>query len=105
GNQLLAGTLQAGDHVDILADVKYKASAAIYKDLTGGGAPAGTIVDRDMVVTRIVLRDVKILQVSAGGGGKVPIGSTAPGNWVMLDLTDTQTQKMLWIQQNASWWF
>jgi Flp pilus assembly protein CpaB len=104
GNQLLVGTLQAGDHVDILANVKYKATAAIYKDLTGGEAPPATIVDRDMVVTRIVLRDVKVLQVS-GGGGKVPIGTTGPGNWVMLALTDEQTQKLLWIQQNASWWF
>jgi Flp pilus assembly protein CpaB len=105
GNQLLAGTLQAGDHVDILANVKYKATAAIYKDLTGGQAPTGSIVDRDMTVTRIILRDVKILQVAGGGGGKVPIGSTAPSNWVMLALTDAQTQKMLWIQQNATWWF
>jgi Flp pilus assembly protein CpaB len=105
GNQLLAGTLQAGDHVDILANVKYKATAAIYKDLTGGQAPPASIVDRDMAATRIVLRDVKVLQVSGGAGGKVPIGSTGPSNWAMLALTDSQTQKMLWIQQNASWWF
>jgi Flp pilus assembly protein CpaB len=104
GNQLLVGTLQAGDHVDILANIKYKATAAIYKDLTGGQAPSQTIVDRDMVVTRIILRDVKVLQVS-GGGGRAPIGSTGPGSWVMLALTDDQTQKLLWIQQNATWWF
>jgi Flp pilus assembly protein CpaB len=104
GNQLLAGTLQAGDHVDILANIKYKANATIYKNLTGGEAPVGTIIDRDMVATRIVLRDVKVLQV-AGAGGKAPIGSSGPSNWVMLALTDSQTQKMLWLQQNASWWF
>jgi len=106
GNQLLAGTLQAGDHVDILANVKYKASAAIYKDLTGGAGPqAAAIVDRDMAATRIILRDVKVLEVSGSPSGKVAIGGTGPSNWVMLALTDGQTQKLMWIQQNASWWF
>lgn len=113
-NQLLAGTLRAGDHVDILANVKYKVSDVAFeaaKAYQGGAttananANAGGGGDRDRVATRIILRDVKVLAVSGGGGNsKLHVGSSAPGTWVMLALTDSQTQKVYWVMQNANWY-
>jgi Flp pilus assembly protein CpaB len=113
GNALLVGTLQAGDHVDVLANVKYKVSdVSVQAARQGFKAGAGTTTDsgtgqaadRDRVASRIVLRDIKVLKVSGGGGGgKVNIGSTAPGTWVMLAVTDNQAQKLYWLQKNADW--
>jgi Flp pilus assembly protein CpaB len=111
-NQLLAGTLQAGDHVDILANIKYKVSDVDFRAAKAFSAGAGTTTDsgasagdRDRVASRIVLRDIKILKVSGAAGGKVNIGSTGPTNWVMLAVTDNQAQKIYWVMQNADWSF
>jgi Flp pilus assembly protein CpaB len=112
-NQILGGTLQAGDRVDVLANIKFKISdvdprAALKTPSAGAGNTADSGSgngDRDRVATRIVLRDVKVLKVSGGVGGKVAIGSTGPGTWVMLALTDNQAQKFYWVMQNAQWWF
>lgn len=69
-NQLLAGTLRAGDHVDLVATF-------------------GT-------VTRTVLRNIYVLRPSsstADGTTKVTSGITGSGN-VILRLTDSQAQKL-----------
>lgn len=70
-NQLLAGTLRAGDHVDLIATF------------------AGP-------VTRTVLRNIYVLQAStstADAATKVTNGLTGSGN-VILRLTDAQAQKL-----------
>jgi pilus assembly protein CpaB len=75
--QMLAGTLQAGDHVDF---VGY---------LNGG-------------VSRVFVRNIKVLQAPAAPavGSKLTsqIGSKS---WAMLALTDNQTQKIQWVLADA----
>jgi Flp pilus assembly protein CpaB len=112
-NQLLVGTLQTGDHVDLVANIKFKVSDVDFRAAKAFNAGAGTTTDsgtgnandRDRIATRIVLRDIKVLKVSGGVGGKVNIGATGPANWVMLAVTDNQAQKMYWVMQNADWSF
>jgi Flp pilus assembly protein CpaB len=53
-------------------------------------------------VSRVILRDLLVLQgVTAAGGAKL----TNPNEQqaLMLALTDSQAQKLLWIQQNGEW--
>jgi Flp pilus assembly protein CpaB len=108
-NQLLAGTLRAGDHVDIVANVHFNISDFDRKALSqttgtnSGGSGQGT--DQARVASRIVLRDITVLRTSTGAGSsKLNVGGSAPGNWVVLQLTDNQLQKMYWLQENANWW-
>jgi Flp pilus assembly protein CpaB len=71
-NQLLAGTLRAGDHVDLVA--------------TFTEAP----------ITRTILRNIYVLRASTStedGATKVTSGLTGSGN-VILRLTDAQAQKL-----------
>ncbi len=97
-NQVLAGTLKEGDHVDLLASLKYKVS-----DVLAGGAGSQSDVDR--VASRIVLRDLRVLRVSGGPGvgGKL---TSSPGNsqyWAMLAVTDNQAQKLFFVIKNGEW--
>jgi len=87
-NQLLAGTLRAGDHVDLVANFKYKL-----------GASSNTYV-----ATRIVLRDIKVLRAPSGGGASSKLGSGALADkfTVMLAVTDNQSQKLHFTSMNAS---
>jgi Flp pilus assembly protein CpaB len=72
-NQLLAGTLKTGDHVDLVAAFP---------------------TSRDDWVSRVVLRDVKVLQApsSPAPGSKLTGGSDEKFTTI-LALTDNQTQK------------
>jgi len=75
--QLLAGTLQPNDHVDLVAT------------LTCGGNVGGN----SCFYTRVVLRDLTVLQAaSAPGGASSKLSSNQQFN-VMLKMTDSQTQK------------
>ena len=87
-NQLLAGTLRVGDHVDLVANFKYKL-----------GNTSNTYV-----ATRIVLRDVKVLRAPSGGGASSKLGSGALGDkfTVMLAVTDNQSQKLHFTAMNAA---
>jgi Flp pilus assembly protein CpaB len=75
--QVLAGVLKTGDHVDWVQTI--------------GGC-----------CSRVVLRNIKVLQAPAAPdvGSKLTssIGSKA---WVMLALTDNQTQKVQWLLEDA----
>jgi Flp pilus assembly protein CpaB len=76
-NQVLSGTLKAGDHVD-------------FEGVWGVGGP----------VSRIVVRDLKVLQVQgASSSGKIGSGSTLSA--VMLRMTDAQSQKIALIYTQA----
>jgi len=78
-NQLLAGTLRAGDHVDLLATFKYAGTTA--------GASAG-------IATRTVLRNIFVLRATLGDStSKLSSGVSGSGN-VILRLTDAQAQKL-----------
>jgi len=74
--QLLAGTLQTGDHVDLVATLA-----------CGGNG------NNDCVFTRVVLRNLKVLQApNAPSGPNAKLTSNQDSN-VMLKMTDSQSQK------------
>jgi Flp pilus assembly protein CpaB len=75
--QLLAGTLKTGDHVDWVQTI--------------GGC-----------CSRVVLRNIKVLQApSAPAAGSKLTSSIGNKSWVMLALTDNQTQKVQWLLDDA----
>ncbi|HEX4746917.1 MAG TPA: Flp pilus assembly protein CpaB [Gaiellaceae bacterium] len=86
-HSLLAGTLKAGDKVDLVATFD-------------SGALVG-------VVTRIVLRDIEVLRAPANVNttDKLASGSDRGGAFsVMLKVTDTQVQKLHWVYTAAEEW-
>jgi Flp pilus assembly protein CpaB len=85
-NQVLAGTLKAGDHVDLIANFKY------------------TIGDKSTshVATRIVLRDVKVLRAPNAPGGGSKLGGLDSKYTIMLAVTDNQSQKLMFSHLNSS---
>ena len=93
-HQLLAGTLKEGDHVDLVASVKYQP-----RDLSGVGAG----ID-DNVASRIVLRDLLVLRAAEDPGDSSGISSSvAPTLSVTLAVTDRQSQKLFWVMTNGEW--
>jgi Flp pilus assembly protein CpaB len=80
-NQLLAGTLRAGDHVDVVANLTLNGDT--------GGSHA----------VRIVLRDLTVLQPA----NAAPSGPGGPGTSVILAITDTQVQRLYFVMKNADW--
>jgi pilus assembly protein CpaB len=87
-NQLLAGTLKNGDHVDVVG--------------SWGIKQKGTAGD-DAVVSRVVLRNLLVLTAPEGGtGGSTPVTSVGEGGSVVqLRVTDAQSQKLIWIEKNS----
>jgi Flp pilus assembly protein CpaB len=88
-NQLLAGTLKVGDHVDVVGNWTIK--------VQGGTGD-------DHHITRVVLRNILVMRAPAGGasGATVTSGGDKSQN-VQLRLTDVQVQKMFWIEKNGDW--
>jgi Flp pilus assembly protein CpaB len=83
--QLLAGTLQDGDHVDVVGSWNVPESETNH-------------------VARVILRD--ILVVEAAKQGPTSDKLTNPnqaGQSVILALTDAQAQKLFWITKNGDW--
>lgn len=97
-NQILAGTLRSGDHVDVLVSLKYST-----KDIRPADeAPAAT--DMERIATRVVLRDLLVLK--APGGSLAAERAVAPigdGYSVQLAVTDGQAQKLFFVTTNAAW--
>ena len=82
-SQLLAGTLQAGDHVDVVANLRVNATSAV-------------------AATRVVLRDLTVLSGpsdSAVAKVSAPSGSSS----VILAVSDTQVQRLFFVVKNADW--
>jgi Flp pilus assembly protein CpaB len=84
-NQLLAGTLQAGDHVDLVANLHTE---------SGAGSNATKIVLRDLTVLTPPPDSGKI----GGAGGAGNNSSSA-----ILAVTDTQVQRLFFVLKNADW--
>jgi Flp pilus assembly protein CpaB len=82
-NQLLVGTLRAGDHVDVVATWTF---------------PEGS----SQHVSRVVLRSLLVLQAAAPAKSS---GLAAPNQNFssQLALTDAQSQKLQWALANAQW--
>jgi Flp pilus assembly protein CpaB len=88
-HQLLAGTLKAGDHVDVVASWGIKNP--------GSGSNSD-----DAVVSRVVLRDLLVLTpADAGTGSSAVTASSQQSAFVQLRMTDWEAQKMIWIQKNS----
>jgi Flp pilus assembly protein CpaB len=83
-NQLLAGTLQPGDHVDLVANLH----------LPGNPPPN---------VDRIVLRDLTVL-TSPSDTAKLSAG-TGTNQSVIVAVNDTQVQRLFFALHNADWSF
>ena len=85
-NQLLAGTLQAGDKVDLVANLKPTTGST--------GTSQGNSA-------RIVLRDLVVLTAPSEPG----IAQTSPnsGSSAILAVSDTQIQRLFFVLKNADW--
>ena len=80
-NQLLAGTIQAGDHVDVVGTW----------ELAGGDK-----------VSRVLLRNLLVLRAPTGTSGAATVTSGGSGSEsVQLRVTDVQANKLIWIQKNG----
>jgi Flp pilus assembly protein CpaB len=95
-NQLLVGTLQKGDHVDVLANVKYTRSNF---RATNAESPNA---QETLIATRVVLRNLLVLQApeAPAGSGKFGTSSTYA---VILRITDNQAQKLFFVTKNSDW--
>ncbi len=78
-NQLLAGTLRAGDHVDVVANIS----------LQGGNDH----------VTRIVPRDLAVLQPPSSNLANAANQQTS----AILAVSDIQGQRLFFVLKNADW--
>jgi Flp pilus assembly protein CpaB len=82
-HQLLAGTLKAGDRVDVIASIK--------------------VSQADVFATRIVLRDIEVLRASGAGGVEEGIADQTSSQSVLLAVTDTQVQKLFHVSKHGEW--
>lgn len=82
-NQLLAGTLQTGDHVDLVANLRLQSNTTA-------------------TATRIVLRNLTV--ISAPGDSTLSkVSSSSTSSSVILAVTDTQVQRLFFVLKNADW--
>ena len=91
-HQLLSGTLKDGDRVDLVASVKYK----LVNFGRGGGA-------QENVATRTVLRDVLVIQATVTSGDSKRLSADSQNKFVLLALTDAQSQKLFFVMRNGEW--
>ena len=80
-NQLLAGTLSDGDHVDIV----------------------GNLDDGNGKAVRIVLRNVEVLAAAGAPGADQRLVKSASS--VLVAVRDTQVQRLFYVTSNAGWTF
>ena len=86
-NQILTGVLRAGDHVDVMASIKYPSE------------------DSQKHFSKVLLSDVLVLRVSGESTSTASVVDPTGGDgWVMLRLTDAQAQKMHFVYANNDWW-
>jgi Flp pilus assembly protein CpaB len=80
--QVLAGTVAAGDHVDVVVNVTYH---------TGSLARA---------TSRVAIRNVLVLKAPEVDPSKI---GTPDGASITVAMTDTESQTMLWALKNGTW--
>jgi Flp pilus assembly protein CpaB len=87
-DQLMSGTLESGDRVDVVATIKYKF-------VNFGSVPDGTS-NEELTATRTVLRDVLVLRPATQSNGTSDIGDGADEKElaILLAVTDAQSQKL-----------
>jgi Flp pilus assembly protein CpaB len=85
-NQILAGTLKAGDHVDVVGNLKVESIG------TGDSKH----------YDRIVLRDLLVLRAPAAADAKqASLGNSNQSFNVMLAVTDSQASKLFFVVKNS----
>ena len=85
--QLLQGVLRPGDHVDVVASIKYPSE------------------DSQKHFSKVVLSDVLVLRTSGEDDAQASVVDPNGGDgWVMLRLTDSQAQKLYFVYANNDWW-
>jgi Flp pilus assembly protein CpaB len=82
-NQLLAGTVADGDHVDVVATTKYHAN----------GIPRAT--------SRVVLHNLLVLKAPEGAKSS-SVGGTTTATATMV-MTDQEAQTFAWAMKMATW--
>ena len=87
-HQLLAGTLKAGDHVDVVATWGIK-------------NPGQQDSSNDAIVSRVVIRDLLVLTPADEAASSSAVTAAQQTAFVQLRMTDWQAQKMIWIQKNS----
>ena len=87
-HQLMAGTLKAGDHVDVVASWGIK---------NPGQGSGGT----DATVSRVVLRDLLVLTPAPENAAATAVTANQQTAFVQLRMTDAQVIKMIWVQKNT----
>jgi Flp pilus assembly protein CpaB len=92
-NQLLAGIIQDGDHVDVVANIRYslRASAVAASNIS-------------LVASRVVLRNLLVLKAPSPPSSSGIAGAGANGTSITLAVTDTDAQKLLFVLKNGDWW-
>jgi len=90
-NQVLAGILKTGDHVDIVANFRYK--------FAGQTQSSSSVT---FAATKIVLRNVKVLRAPSAPGTASKLGGSFDTKYqVVLAVTDNQSQKLLFATHNS----
>ncbi len=84
-NQVLAGVIRPGDHVDVLANVKFPNESS------------------QKHFARVVLRDVLVLRASGSSGAAKITNPNSARAWVMLRVTDTQAHRLFFVVTNEDW--
>jgi Flp pilus assembly protein CpaB len=90
GPQVLAGTLQKGDRVDVVANINV--------DIKDEGEKS---------FTRTVLRDLLVLRAPGGPNTAEELGNATGegGQSVQVAVTDTQAQKLFFTMKSGDWHF
>lgn len=84
-HQLLAGTLQDGDRVDVIGT---------------WNVPE----DKTAHVARVVLRDIEVLEAAKSTANAEKLTNPNQASLsVILALTDAQAQKLFWVTRNGEW--
>ena len=86
-HQLLAGTLKAGDHVDVVGSWC----------IPGGDSSQCLAVSRDVVQNLLVLTP----PAAPATSGNAALAASQDSAFVQLRATDFQTSKILWLQKNS----
>ena len=84
-NQMLAGIVEEGDHVDVVTTAKYN------------------VGDLVRATSRVVLRNLLVLK-AADASAQPSVGGT-PTTTTQLVMTDRQAQTMAWAMKQGSWFF
>jgi Flp pilus assembly protein CpaB len=85
--QLLAGTVKEGDHVDVVGTWTIKNAN-----------------DEDSAVSRVILRNLLVLRSPIGTSSEKITSPSGGTESVQLRVTDSQSQKLLWIQEHGEFY-